>query len=164
MICQGCGLDLTASPKDRVNLENSKSKDKASRLRVSAVWKEAAASQGLLIAEGHNACMTNKMCKTCFPDYDSYSLLQSKIIMNLTSAMCKYSHWNSRKRSRDMGDPELNASLPKTPKRARVESSTSDERRSSFHTPAKRRLQLSDPEEISGTNTSNINVSPAVAV
>jgi len=163
MICQGCGLDLTASPKDRVNLEISKSKDQASRLHVAAVWKEASASQGLLIAEGHNTCMTNKMCKTCFFDYDGYSLLQSKIIMNLTSAIQVLGTLNSRKRNRDMGDPELNASSSDNPKRARVESSTSDEQRSSFHAPAKQCLQLSDPE-ISGTNTSNINVSPAVTV
>ena len=97
--------------------------------------------------------------QTCFSDYDKYSLLQRKIIMNLQTAIQSLNsaaERDNQKRSIDLGDREELDKESNTPKRTRLELSSRGQR---SYTPARRCLRLSDQER--GTN---VDVSPAVTV
>ena len=153
ILCQGCGLDLTDFPKNRINLgDNSRSKNQTGRDQVVATWGKilstVSTTQGQL-TENTDYAWSNKMCKNCYSSYERYNLLHGKIIMNLKAAIQAPT---SRKRSRDqcMGAEEELDTLNSSPKRAR--------KSSSCHTPARRCLLLSSE---SGMQT---NVSPAVSV
>lgn len=88
LICAGCGLDLTATPKIRRNLgATSKGSSSDVRERVVSLWKELASQiQENLVISYDNL----KMCRTCFKDFDNFSVKQAELYKNLRVALGKF--------------------------------------------------------------------------
>ena len=87
VICAGCGLDLTTTPKIRRRLgETSKGCSSDVRERVLGLWKE------LVCGIQQNLVILNDkliMCRGCFNDFDKCAMKQTELTNKLRVAFTK---------------------------------------------------------------------------
>ena len=126
VICAGCGLDLTSTPKIRRSLGPNSNVSADVRGRVMDLWKELASEiqQNMVILSDKL-----KMCRTCFNVFDKFAVKKAELFKNLRVALGKFNLYPAEQADRA----------------ARTEASVLNKRPSEECHPAARKVVVEQP-------------------